>query len=155
MDILYVILTILLVDISLNFHLYMIHNLPFLQPYVTGIFQYEIDHGCFVIRSYLCYITFPDDENVLDCIVSSGHFCRIDTALHQVNRIQEYSYFFFKDNKEKISRYCQISILNISRDQAISIDKDSRTITIWNPIKLCITCLISITCLTKSCPLNL
>ena len=63
-------------------------------------------------------------RNVLGCVVSSGHFCRLDTPLHPVNKIQECHYFLFEDDKEKISKYCQISILNQTRDQAISIDLD-------------------------------
>ena len=25
----------------------------------------------------MCYVTLPDDANVLSCIVSTGHFCRL------------------------------------------------------------------------------
>ena len=70
-------------------------------------------------------ITFPDDQNILSCVASSGHFCRLDTALHPVNKIQECSCFLFKDVKEKVRKYFLISILNQARDQAISIDKNS------------------------------
>ena len=55
---------------------------------------------------------FPDDDNVLHCRVSSGHFHRLDTELHPVKRVQECSYFLFEDGKENIGKYCYISILN-------------------------------------------
>ena len=42
------------------------------------------------------------------CIVSSDHFCRLDTALHPDDKTQECSYFLFNDDKEKISKDCQI-----------------------------------------------
>ena len=46
------------------------------------IIQYEIEHISFAIRSDLCYITFSDDDDILSCTVSSGHFCRLDRAFH-------------------------------------------------------------------------
>ena len=67
--------------------------------------------------SDLHYETFLDNENALSCVVLSGHFCRLDIALHQTDEIQECSYFLFEDDKE-ISKYCQIPILNQTRDQA-------------------------------------
>ena len=49
--------------------------------------------------------------------------CSLDIALHPVERIQDCSYFLFEGDKEQISQYCQISILNQSREQAFSVDK--------------------------------
>ena len=86
-----------------------------------------------MIRSDLHYITFPDDEKICDCIVSSGHFCRLDRALHPIDNVQECSYFLFEDDKEKISKYCQISVLNQTRDQAVSTDKNFWAITALLP----------------------
>ena len=74
MDTSFVILTIPLVYKSLACHLYRIHNLPLLHPTLPTSFQYEIEHRFFEINSDLSFITFPDNENVLNCIVSSGHF---------------------------------------------------------------------------------
>ena len=45
------------------------------------------------------HVTFSDD-NVLSCIVSTGNFCRLDTALHQVDKVQDFI-FFLVMNKEK------------------------------------------------------
>ena len=83
------ILIIPLVDKSLTFCLYRIHSIILLHPVLDKSFQCEIDHCYFEIRPDLCYIIFPDDENLLNWVVSSGHFCRLDTALHPINEIQE------------------------------------------------------------------
>ena len=74
----------------------------------------------------------------LSCVVSSGHFCRLNTALHPVNRIQECSYFLFQGNKEKIDR-----------DQVISIDKHFWAISTWSPRELYVSFI------TYSYPLSL
>ena len=70
--------------------------------------------------SDLHYILFPDNENVLNCVVSSSFFCTLDIALHLVNKVWECSYFLFEN--------CQISFLNQTRDQSFSIDKNFRDI---------------------------
>ena len=51
------------------------------------------------------YVTFPDEDNRYS------------------------SYFRFESNKEKIKKNCQISILNQTMDQAVSIDKKVWAIT--------------------------
>ena len=51
--ILFVILTIPLVDKNLTFHLYRIHNLSLLHPMLQNFFQYEMEHRNYVIRSDL------------------------------------------------------------------------------------------------------
>ena len=45
----------------------------------------------------------------LNCIVYTGDFCGLDTALHPVDRVQDCSYFLFEKDKEKIKDYCQVS----------------------------------------------
>ena len=135
-------MTVAFVDKSLTFHLYRIHKIPLLQPIIKKSFQYEIEHRHFAIRSDLHYITFPDDENVLSFVVSSYHLCRLNTALHPVDKIQECSYFLFDGDEENIRKYCQISFLNQTRDHTISIDENFWPITSLNPRNLYISILI-------------
>ena len=86
---------------------YKIEDIQLLHPLLKKSLKDEIKHRYFSVRSDLHYITFPDNENVF-CVVSSGHFCRLDSALHAVNKILECRYFLFEDDKEKIGKYCQI-----------------------------------------------
>ena len=102
-----------------------------------------------MISSHLHYVTFPGDGNVLSWILSAGNFSRLDTTWHPVSRFQECSYFLFENDKEKISIYCQISILNQTRDQAFTVDTNFRAIPTLSPRQLYVTCL------TYSYPLNL
>ena len=48
------------------------------------------------------YITLPDGDNTLSCIVSTGHFCRLDNAIHWADRAQNCSSFLFENNNEHI-----------------------------------------------------
>ena len=38
-------------------------------------------------------MTFPNEVNVLHCIVPTGHFCRLDTVFHAVDRNQDCTFF--------------------------------------------------------------
>ena len=105
-DTLLVLLTIPLVDMSLRFHLYKIHNLPLLDPTLKKSLHYEIADKYFAIGWDMRYITFPDDDNTLSCIVSTGQVCRLYTTLHVEDRILDCSSFIIENNKEKISKYC-------------------------------------------------
>ena len=67
-DTLFVILPIPLVDKSLTFHLY--SQIPLLSLVLKKSFQYEIEHKFFAIRCDFCYITDPDDENILHWVPS-------------------------------------------------------------------------------------
>ena len=94
------------------------------------------------------YINILDDDNVLHFRMSTVHFCRLDTALHPADRVQDCS-FLLENDKEKIKEYGQISMLNKTIDQAISICKNCWAITALSPRKLYVTCL------TFFCPYNL
>ena len=90
--------------------------MPLLHPILKKSFQYEIEHRYSALRSDLHYISFPDNENVLHCIVSSGNFSRLDNALLPVDKIQECNHFLFENDKEGISKYCQHLILYQTRE---------------------------------------
>ena len=126
---LYVILTVLLVDNSLTVNLHRNYNIPLLHLLSKKSFQYEIEHRYFTIRSDFHYITFPDDKNVLSYEASSGHFLRLNNALHPVD----------KNDKGKPCKHCQFSILNQNRDQAICIDKNFLAITVLGSTRLFIS----------------
>ena len=58
-DTLYVVLHIPLVDKLLQFHLYMIHNIPLVHPALKKSFKYSIKEEYLTIRSDSKYISFP------------------------------------------------------------------------------------------------
>ena len=63
----------------------------------------------------ICNITFPDDGNVfLYCVYRP--FFRLVTALHSADRVKDYGVFFFLKIIKRGLKYCQISVLNQTRD---------------------------------------
>ena len=73
-DILYVMLYIPLVDKSLQFNLYRIHNIPLFHPILKKSFKYSIQEEYLMIWSDAQYILFPVSTDILACQVSNGQF---------------------------------------------------------------------------------
>ena len=138
-DTFFVILTFPLVDKCLTMHQYRIHNLPLLDPNILKSFYYEVSYKYLAVRSDMRHITFPDDNIFMSCIVSTGQFCRLDTALHLADKVHDCSYFLFMNNKEKIQEYCKISVINLTADHDTSLDGNYWTVTTSIPKKLYIT----------------
>ena len=58
--------------------------------------------------------------------MSTCHFCRLDSVLHSADRASDKTVvIFILKIIEKIGDFCQISVLNHTTDQAISVDKTS------------------------------
>ena len=71
---LFVILTIQLVDKSLKFLLYKLHNCHFYIRLCKNHFIMKHLINILLLDKVLRYNTFPDDDNVFSCIVSTGQF---------------------------------------------------------------------------------
>ena len=98
---------------------------------------------------------FPNDDNVISCIVLTGHFCILHTTLHPVDESHDSSYFLFINNKKIFQEYCKISVANQTADHAISLDRNYWAITILVPKKLYIICLIYVSPHTLKHPLGI
>ena len=81
-DTLFVILYIPLVDKSLQFNLYRIHNIPLVHPILKKSFRYSIQEEYLTIRSDAQYVSFPVSTDILACQVLNGQFCCISSPLY-------------------------------------------------------------------------
>ena len=39
----------------------------------------------------------PEDEFILSCMISAGHFCILNTVLHLLDHAQDCSFYLFKN----------------------------------------------------------
>ena len=92
-DTLFVTLTIPLVDKNVTSCLYKIQNLLLLHPVFQKSFCYELTFTYFAIRSDSRYMTLTEDNYGLIHIVSTCHFCRLNTAEYPVDRPHNDSFF--------------------------------------------------------------
>ena len=72
-DYLMVILTILLIDSSLDVNLYKAHNLPMLHPQLQIQVVYELEGAYFATHMHGMYATIPKETDIKLCLISQGH----------------------------------------------------------------------------------
>ena len=91
-DYLMLILTIPLVDSSLQMNLYKVHNLPTVHPELKIEATYELEGKYFATLMHEMYVALPNEENIRLCIVSKGHLCLFDQALYPVENVTQCVY---------------------------------------------------------------
>ena len=131
-----------LVDKSLQFNIYRIHNIPLVHPILKKSFKYSIQEEYLAIRSDSYYILFPLSTNIMACQVSNGQFCCINSPLYAADTSNSCSYALFLKNKESINQFCILSVINQKHDKAFNIIYTFGAIsTLQNNKKLYMTCL--------------
>ena len=83
-DYLMLILTIPLVDQSLQMNLYKVHNLPMLHPTLNVHVQYELKDAYLATMMEGMFISLPTALDVKLCLITNGHLCMFDKALYPV-----------------------------------------------------------------------
>ena len=87
-DYLMLILTVPLVDHSLQMNLYKVHNLPMLHPTLNVHAQYELEGTYLTTLMEGMFISLPTALDVKLCLVTNGHLCMFDQALYPVEQYQ-------------------------------------------------------------------
>ena len=80
-DYLMVILTIPLIDSSLNVNLYKVYNLPMLHSQYQIQIEYELEGAYFAIHMHGMYAMIPKEMDIKLCMMSQGHLCMFEEPL--------------------------------------------------------------------------
>ena len=104
-DFLTVILTIPLVDDSLQMNLYKVHNLPLLHPVLQIEVTYDLEGEYFTTLMQGIYMALPDTTNIKRCIVSQGHLSMFDQVMYPVDTTPWCIYAIFTNNLPKIRKH--------------------------------------------------
>ena len=94
-DYLMLMLTVPLVDHSLQMNLYNVHNLPMLPPTLNVHAQYELEGTYLTTLMEGMFISLPTALDVKLCLVTNGHLCMFDQALYPVECTNWYIYTLF------------------------------------------------------------
>ena len=138
-DFLMVILTVPLIDSSLNVNLYRIHNLPTLHP--TLEIQYELEGTYFATHMHGMYATIPKETDIKLCMMTQGHLCMFDEPLYPVDKINRCIYALFTNNLYKIKKNCKVKTSVQNTNMAYSLDGYLWAISSLVTEKLQICCL--------------
>ena len=77
-DYLMVILTIPLIDSSLDVNLYKVYNLPMLHPKLQIQVEYQLEGAYFATHMHGMYATIPKESDIKLCMMSQSHLCMFD-----------------------------------------------------------------------------
>ena len=80
-DYLMLILTVPLVDQSLQMNLYKVYILPMLHPVLNVHAQYELEGTCLATMMEGMFLSLPTALDVKLCLITSGHLCIFNQAL--------------------------------------------------------------------------
>ena len=103
-DYLMLILTVPLVDQSLQMNLYKVYNLPMLHPTLNVHAQYELEGTYFATMMESMFISLPITLVVKLCLVTNGHLCMFDQPLYLVECTNWCIYAVFINDKDRIKR---------------------------------------------------
>ena len=106
------ILTIPLVDQSLQVNLYKAHNLPMLHPNLNMHAQYELEGTYLTTFMEGEFVLLPTALDVKLCLVTNGHFCRFDQALYPIEHINWCIYALLINDQNRIRKDCFLKTLN-------------------------------------------
>ena len=122
-DYVMLILTISLVDQSLQMNLYKVHNLPMLHPTLNVHVQYELEGTYLATMMEGMFISLPTALDVKLCLITNGHLCMFNQALYPMEHTQWcIIYALFINDKNQIKRNCFLKTLNQTTNLAYSLD---------------------------------
>ena len=103
-DYLMLILTVPLIDQSLQMNLYKVYNLLMLHPKLNVHAQYEIEGTYLATLMEGMFISLPSTIDIKLCLMATGHLWMFDQALYPVEKINWCIYALFINNYVRIRR---------------------------------------------------
>ena len=116
-----ILMTIPLLDKSVELNIYQVHNLPAIPPQQEVAALYQLESRYFAIGKHGMYVTLPTEQSVRICLQTELAICILEQALYPVKHITWCVYALFIDDEERIKRDCKYSVTKISGNRAISL----------------------------------
>ena len=108
-DVLSMLLTIPLIDRSLQMNLYKVHNLPALHTKLGVAAEYILEGEYLAVDQHGLYVALPDAREIQICLTSQGGLCVMNQALHPVETVEWCVYALFIQDEERIKRDCSMN----------------------------------------------
>ena len=108
-DVLTMLLTIPLIDKSLEMNIYRVHNLPALQVKLGVAAEYILEGDYIAVDQHGLYVALPDEKEMQICLTSQGGLCVMNQALHPVETVDWCVYALFIQDEERIKRDCSVN----------------------------------------------
>ena len=116
------ILTIPLVDQSLQVNLYKVHNLPMLHPTLNMYAQYELEGTYLATLMEGMFVSLPTALDVKLCLVTNGHLCMFHQALYPIECVNWCIFTLFINDQNRIRKDSFLKTLNKTTNLAYSLN---------------------------------
>ena len=120
-NVLVIILTIPLIDNSLQMNVYKVHNLPSLHPGLQIQASYQLEGEYLAIDQHGIYASLPAASDVQICMMTGGGLCMLNQALYPVERIEWCVFALFKQQEEMIKKYCKVQTSRRDANLAVNL----------------------------------
>ena len=116
-----ILMTIPVLDKTLELNIYQVYNLPAIPPGQEVAALYQLESKYFAIGKHRMYVTLPMEQSVRICLQTELAICILEQALYPVKHITWCVYALFIDDEEHIKRDCRYSMTKVSGNRAISL----------------------------------
>ena len=149
------ILTVPLVDQSLNMNLYKVHSLPMLHPTLHVHVQYEIENTNLATVMDGMFVTLRTALDVRLCLMTNRHLCMFKQALYPVEQMNWCIYALFINDEKQIERNCILKTINRTMNLTYSLDGYLWATSTLATEKLQIRCVMETNVITIKPPLQI
>ena len=115
-----ILMTIPVLDKTLELNIYQVHNLPAVSPGQEVEDLYQLENRYFAIGKHGMYVTLPTEQSVRTCLQTELAICILGQALYPVKHVTWCVYALFIDSDECIKRVCKYTVNKVSGNRAIS-----------------------------------
>ena len=116
-----ILMTIPVLDKTLELNIYQVHNLPAIPPGQEVESLYQLENKYFAIGRHGLYVTLPTEQSVRICLQTELAICILEQALYPVEHITWCVYALFIDDEPHIKRDCKYTVSKVSGNRAISL----------------------------------
>ena len=136
-----ILLTIPVLDKSLELNIYRVHNLPSIPPGQEVAATYQLEGDYFAIGKHGVYVTIPTERAVQMCIESHLAICTMGQALYPSKQVNWCIYALFLQDESRINRDCSYSLQKVKGNRAISLGGFLWALSSTTPEQLQVRCL--------------
>ena len=116
-----ILMTIPVLDKTLELNIYQVHNLPAIPPGQKIESLYQLENKYFAIGRHGLYVTLPTEQSVRICLQTELAICILEQALYPVEHVTWCVYALFIDDEPRIRRDCKYTVSKVSGNRAISL----------------------------------
>ena len=107
-------MTIPVLDKTLEFNIYQVHNLPAIPPGQEVEAIYQLENEYFATGKHGMYVTLPTEQSVRTCLQTELAICILEQALYPMKHITWCVYALFIDDEERTRQDCKYSVTRVS-----------------------------------------